>query len=144
MKVRYFGNFISHNQSDSKEVALKIATFISQGNMLNNKFSTISSLVWGSLLQMYCCSWYGSQTWDISSEYVRQLSVEWNKAVRRTPHIPNTTSTRLLPRILTTSSFMDRHARHVPKFICAFLTAQNGNNVLIGFRTWLCNRRPGA
>ena len=92
----------SHNLSDSEDVALKTATFISQVNMLNNKFSKISSLVRGSLLQTYCCSWYGSQTWDINSKYVRQLSVEWNKAVRRTLHIPYTTHTRLLPLILNT------------------------------------------
>ena len=66
-KVKYFGNFISHKLSDSEDVALKTATFISHVNMLN-KFSKIPSLVRGSLLQTYCCSWYGSLTWDINSK----------------------------------------------------------------------------
>ena len=61
--VKYVGNFISHNLSDSEDVVLKTATFISQVNMLNNKLSKISSLVVrGRLIQTYCCSWYGSQT----------------------------------------------------------------------------------
>ena len=38
-KVKYLGNLISHNLSDSEDVFLKTATFISQVNMLNNKFS---------------------------------------------------------------------------------------------------------
>ena len=65
----------------------------------------------------------------------RQLSVQWNKAVRRTLPIPYATHTRLLPLILNTSSFMDQHARRVQKFISAFLTAQNDNVSLIGSRT---------
>ena len=69
--VKYLANFISHNLSDSEDVAMKTATFIYQVNMMNNKFSKISSLVRGSLLQKYCCFWHGSQTWDINIKHVR-------------------------------------------------------------------------
>ena len=98
------------------------------------KLFKISSLLRCSLLQTHCCSWYGSQMWDINSKHVRQLSVEWNKAVRRTLRI-SYHSHKLLHLILNTSSFMDQHARRVHKFVCAFLTAQNDNILLIGFRT---------
>ena len=37
--------------------------------------------------------------------------------------------------ILNAPSFMDQHARRVQKFVCALLTAQNDNVLLIGSRT---------
>ena len=36
----------------------------------------IGSLVKDNLLQTYCCSWYGSQTWDMNSKHVCQLNVQ--------------------------------------------------------------------
>jgi len=48
--VRHLGNMINHNLSDNEDVTRKTATFISQVNLLNNKFSSVSSLVQGSLI----------------------------------------------------------------------------------------------
>ena len=94
----------------------------------------MSSLVKGNLLQTYCCSWHGSQTWDMNSKHVCQLNVQWNKAVRRTLKITYTTHTRLLPHFVNSFSFKDQHARRVKKFLYTFTSSENMHVLFIGER----------
>ena len=64
-----------------------------------------------------CCSWYGCQTWDLPSKSVRQMNIEWNKAVRRTLHGPYTTHTNLLPLLVKGKPFKTQHFSRVSKFV---------------------------
>ena len=133
-KVKHLGNILTHDLRDAADVTLKTGIFISQVNRLNVKFRKVSSLVKGNLLQTYCCSWYGSQTWDMNSKHVCQLNIQWNKAVRRTLKIPYTTHTRLLPHIVNSFSFKDQHARRVKKFLYTFTSSENMHVLFIGER----------
>jgi len=132
--VKHLGCILMRDLSDAADVTLKTGVFISQVNKLNVKFSKVSSLVRGSLLQTYCCSWYGSQSWEIVSKNTHRLNVQWNKAVRRTLKIPYTTHTRLLPHIIKSLSFKDQHARRVNKFLATFMSSENSHVNYIGKR----------
>ena len=132
--IKHLGNMINVDLSDEADIALKKSSFVSQVNTLNNKFSSMSSLVRGSLLQAYCCSWYGCQNWDLISKPCRQLNIEWNKAVRRTLRVPFCTHTVLLPLLVQNKNFTQQHASRVRKFVNAFCTSDNKHVQLIGKR----------
>ena len=129
-KVKHPGNISTHDLSDSIDVTLKTL----QINRLGGKFHKVSSLVQGNLLQTYCCSWYGSQTWDKNSKYVCWLNIQWNKAVRSTLKIPYTSHTRLLPHIVNSFSFKDQHARRVKNFLDTFTSSENMHVLIIDER----------
>ena len=92
-RMKHLGNIITCDLKDSEDITFKNVAFISQVNRLNCKMSEVSGNVAGQLLQTYCCSWYGCQTWDLASKSARQMNTEWNKAVRRTLRVPYTTPT---------------------------------------------------
>ena len=94
--------------------------------------SAVSGNVKGRLLQTYCGSWYGCQTWDLTSKSAHQMNIEWNKAVRRTLHVPYTTHTKLLPLLVLGKSFTGQHKSRISKFIQSFLGSSNTSVVLIG------------
>ena len=87
-RVKHLGNLINFDLNDKDDILFKKSVFISQVNNLNAKFASIQSRVRGKLLQTYCCSWYGCQTWDAAGKFAIQVNTEWNKAVRRTLRIP--------------------------------------------------------
>ena len=136
--VKHLGNNITQNLSDSDDIRAKKGVFISQVNKLNNKFSVISSNVRGRLLQTYCCSWYGCQTWDLDSKQARQMNTEWNKAIRRTLKIPYTTHRQLLPLIVHGRSFADQHVARVYKFMQSFVKSPNQHVLFIGEKARQC------
>ena len=94
--------------------------------------SEVSGNVKGQLLQTYCCSWYGCQTWDLASKSACQMNTEWNKAVRRTLRVPYTTHTNLLPLLVKGKPFMTQHFSRVSKFVQYFVRSNNTSVVFIG------------
>ena len=139
--VKHLGNIITSDLSDYDDIRVKKGIFISQVNKLNNKFTFAQCNIKGVLLQPYCCSWYGCQTWDLDSKHVRQINIEWNKAVRRTLNIPRTTHRKLLPLLVQSRSFVDQHRARVSKFIQSFVNSQNCHILLIGKKASLCTNR---
>lgn len=123
--IKHLGNIITCDLNDNDDIIFKKGNFISQVNKLNNKFTLVSSLVKANLLQTYCCSWYGCQTWDIESKHVAKMGTEWNKAVRRTLNLPRTTHRNLLPLIVRGRSFIDQLISRTSKFIHAFTGSSN-------------------
>ena len=88
--------------------------------------SEVSGNVKGQLLQTYCCSWYGCQTWDLASKHAEcQMNTEWNKAVRRTLRVPYTPYTNLLPLLVKGKPFMTQHFFRVSKFVQSFVRSNN-------------------
>ena len=131
---------ISCDLNDTHDITAKTNAFISQVNTLDVKFNGVSSNVRGKLLQAYCCTWDGCQPWDLNAKAAHQMSIEWNKAVRRTLHIPYDMHTRLLPLILGGGNFKDQHRSRVSKFLCSFNISNNEHIRYIGQRahisTW--------
>ena len=124
-KVKHLGNTITHDLKDTEDINMKKYTFISQVNTLNSKFSTVHSSLRGRLLQTYCGSWYGCQTWDLASGSADCMNIEWNKAVRRTLNIPYRTRTSLLPFLIHGKSFKAQHRSRVSKFLDSFNNSSN-------------------
>ena len=135
IQIRHLGNIVTSDLSDSEDIKLKRCTFISQVNKLNDRFGSVSSNIKSRLLQTYCCSWYGCQTWDLVSKPAHQMSTEWNKAVRRTLRIPYCT---LLPLVTGSPSFKSQHKARIAKFISSFLQSKNEHVNLIGLRALQC------
>ena len=119
-QIRHLGNFITHDLSDLNDITYKKGVFISQVKRLNARFPFVSSGVKGHLLQTYCCSFYGCQTWDLYGKHVNQLNVEWNKAVRRTLNLPYKTHRRLLPLVVNGKSFKSQHCSRLHKYVNGF------------------------
>ena len=137
-RIKHLGNIITSDLNDKCDIEYKKGVFISHVNRLNNKLSVVSANVKGQLLQTYCCSWYGCQTWDLVSKSAQTMAVEWNKAVRRTLGIPYTTHTALLPGITGSKPFKEQHTSRVFKFISSFLSSNNEHVLLIGERARFC------
>jgi hypothetical protein len=131
-KVKHLGNFVSFDLNDHHDIMYKKGVFISQVNKLNVKFSTLASTLRGKLLQTYCCSWYGCQTWDIVGNDVSCMQTEWNKAVRRSLGLPYATHRNLLSSVVQSASFRVQHSRRVKKFIESFINSSNVHVSFIG------------
>ena len=136
-KVKHLGNIVTHDLRDSDDINLKKGVFVSQVNKLKCKFCTVQGTLRGRLLQTYCCSWYGCQTWDLSSRFIRCMNIEWNKAVRRTLILPYKTRTCLLPLLVHGKSFTVQHRSRVSKFLVSFNESENSRVCYIGERAKL-------
>ena len=132
--VKHLGNVITHDLKDSDDINLKKGVFIGQVNKLKCKFCKVQSTLRGRLLQTYCCSWYGCQTWDLAGRSVDAMNIEWNKAVRRTLLLPNKTRTCLLPHLVQGNNFAIQHRSRVSKFLVAFNDSNNSRVFYIGQR----------
>ena len=132
--VKHLGNIVTHDLKDDDDVNLKKGTFIGQVNKLKCKFCTVQSSLRGRLLQTYCCSWYGCQTWDLAGRQVEAMNIEWNKAVRRTLLLPYKTRTCLLPHLVIGKNFADQHKSRISKFLVSFNESENSHVFYIGER----------
>ena len=133
-KVKHLGNVVTCDLSDADDITFKKGVFISQVNKMNVKFSSVHSTLKGQLLQTYCCSFYGCQTWDLTGRSVRCMGTEWNKAVRRTLSIPYKTRTNILPHLVVGKSFVDQHKSRVSNFLDSFIHSRNTHVSYIGAR----------
>ena len=60
------------------------------------KFGFLQSNILDFLFNSYCCSFYGSQLWELTSKDINEVYVTWQKAIRRIWKLHNTTHVRLL------------------------------------------------
>ena len=132
--VKHLGNVVTHDLKDDDDIALKKGAFIGQVNKLNSKFSTVQTSLKARLLQTYCCSWYGCQTWDLTSRSADSMNIEWNKAVRRTLCLPFRTRTCLLPLLVHGKNFASQHKSRILKFFTSFNDSNNSHVLYIGER----------
>ena len=95
-EVKHLGNIVRNDLSDSSDSAHKCSSFNGAVNKLFASFKGLDSNIMCTLFQSYCCSFYGSQLWDLSSIGFQKFCVQWNKAVRRLLNVSNRTHTWLL------------------------------------------------
>ena len=93
----YLGNVVTNDNSDVDDILWKKGKFIGSINKLNAQFGIAPFDLKMRLLNTYCSSWYGCQTWRLDTAAARQCRTEWNKAVRRTLCLPCRTRTALIP-----------------------------------------------
>ena len=127
---KHLRNVITVDQKDDSDIQLKRGNFYRSVNGLCYKFkgTLLNSDVASRLFQTYCCSFYGSQAWNLSSSSFEFICTAWNKAVRRIFHLPYNTHRYLLPFIVQTS-----HIRYqlVERFRTFFATCMSSENLLI-------------
>ena len=78
-----------------------------------------------SLFKSYCCSFYGSCSWDLNSATTNKIYIQWNKAVRNIWHVPYTTHKCLLPHILHDLSVKDQMLIRFVKYYASLLKCDN-------------------
>ena len=76
------GNVLQSDNSMTIDCNKKRAIFISKIHSLNQEFYFNSPDVILKLYNIYCCSFYGSSIWDLSSQCVSKLYTAWNTAIR--------------------------------------------------------------
>jgi len=80
-KVKHLGNMLSYNLDDEFDIQLKRGYFYGSVNTLCAKFKcTLNNVdIASKLFQSYCCAFYGSQLWNLSSCKIDSIYVAWNK-----------------------------------------------------------------
>ena len=99
--ARHLGNIVTSQLKDDMDIQLKRGQFYGAVNILCAKFRGILQdiNVASKLFYSYCCSFYGCQLWDLSSNYIEDIYVAWQKAIRRIFNLPCNTHRYLLPFI---------------------------------------------
>ena len=128
-KVKHLGNFLSSTQSDKDDIDSKINSFIVSVNTLMAKFGFLQSNILDFLFNSYCCSFYGSQSWELTSRVINKVYVTWQKAIRRIRRLPNTTPVRLLNYISCTQKHISEQLLY--RFINFFRKCYYSNNKLV-------------
>ena len=79
---KHLGNVITADQKDDSDIQLKRGNFYRSVNGLCYKFkgTLLNSDIASRLFQTYCCSFYGSQAWNLSSSSFEFICTAWNKA----------------------------------------------------------------
>ena len=109
--VKYLGNVLACDMCDAADIRVKKGEFIGAVNRLNVQFHVVPNDIRIRLLQTYCTSWYGCQTWLLNTNAVKGLNTEWKKAVRRTLNLSRMTRSKLIPLLAGNGSFQEQHER---------------------------------
>ena len=80
-QIKHLGNYIDSTHTKS--------IFIGQVNKLCANFGYLQMSVLVCLFETYCCTFYGSQMWQVNSQYINSVCTSWNKGVRRILNLPH-------------------------------------------------------
>ena len=81
-------------------------------NCLFASFPRVGSPILSRLFQSYCLSLYGSSLWSLSSPFLRNIEVAFNKILRRIWHLPNRCHTGILHLVAGLDSIFNFVAKH--------------------------------
>ena len=124
-----------------KVTQLKRGDFYRSVNGLCYKFkgTLLNSDVASRLFQTYCCSFYGSQAWNLSSSSFEFICTAWNKAVRRIFHLPYNTHRYLLSSIVQTSHIRYQLVERFRTFFASCMSSENILITLLALNAHFCN-----
>ena len=129
-QVKYLRTLYQSNLSDEKDIPQKRGIFISAVNRLNSVFSNIPADVKVHLLQIYCSSWYGCQSWQLDTSFTKDMNTAWQIAIRKAMRIPARTRSKLLPVLAGNACFSHQHHQRVFNM---FHTMKMSKNQVIQF-----------
>ena len=72
------------------------------------------------------------KTWELNTNIVGPMQIEWNKAIRKIIRLPYETHRNLLPLVINGASFSDQHVSRIKKFVSSFLNSKNHKIRFIG------------
>ena len=118
-EVNHLGHYINAELTDKSDCLKKRGHFIGSVNKLVGNYSHIGTNYMSHLFKNYCCSFYGSQLWDFSSNGFNDICTQWNKAVRRILYLNYKTHRWLLGPLIgqqhITTQFYNRFVRFIFK-----------------------------
>lgn len=118
-QVQHLGNVISSDLKDKCDIFLKRGCFYSNVNKVVAMFGFLQCNIKHKLFNTYCTSFYGSPVWDFTGNFVKDMCVAWNKAVRRIWNLPVRTHTSLLAYITDQLYILQQlELRYVKMFVC--------------------------
>ena len=127
-EIKHLGNYINKTLSYKSDCRYKLSAFIRTVNKLIANFSNLQQDVIARLFKSYCCSFYGSQAWQIDSTDYKRLCVTWNESVRNILKFPCTTHTWMLGPLLDQSHI---HYQLQRRTLSSISSVYNSRNVLI-------------
>ena len=123
--AKHLGNYINTCANDDIDISKKAGEFISSVNRLMANFGFLPSSIIQKLFSNYCCSFYGSQIWEVSAKAIPKLCTTWNKAIRKIWKLPNTTHTNLLTSIANQMHVKEQLVCRFAKFVHKMQTCSN-------------------
>ena len=141
--VRHLGNLITWNLKDDDDIQLKRWYFYGSVNNLYAKFKGILNNpdVASKLFYAHCCSFYGSQQWDLSSKSFDDICTAWQKAVRRIFNLPYRTYRYLLPYVVGCEHIRDNLISRCKNFFDSLMSSSNAIVQLLAFNA-IFNNTP--
>ena len=83
-QIKDLGNYIDRNLNDNIDCTHKKSIFIGQVNKFCANFGYLQLSVLVRLFKTYCCTFYGSQMWQVNSQYINSVCTSWNEGVKFT------------------------------------------------------------
>ena len=74
----------------------------------------------------YCCTFYGSQMWQVNSQSINRVCMSWNKDVRRILYLPHDAHTSLLSPLLKQNHIKKQFIVKTLRFLFCMLKSHNG------------------
>ena len=99
-QIKHLGNYIDRNLNDSIDCTHKRSILTGRVNKLCVNSGCLQMSVLVRLFKTYCCTFYGSQMWQIKSQSINSVCTSWNKSVRRILNLPHDAHTWLLGPLL--------------------------------------------
>ena len=125
-QIKHLGNYIDRNLNDSIDCTHKKSIFIGQVNKLCANFGRLQMPVLVRLFETYCCTFYGSQMWQINSQSTNSVCTSWNKGVRRILNLPHDTHSWLLGPLLKQNLIKKQFIVRTLRFPFRMLKSHNG------------------
>ena len=116
-KLNHLGNTVQSDNSMKDDVCVKRAKFIGKVNSLNQEFYFSSPEVRSKLYNVYCCSFYGSNLWNLYNRQCDKLYKSFNVSIRICFNIPRASHRYLIeqmidyphPKVMLCSRFVKFH-----------------------------------
>ncbi len=124
-EVKHLGNYINSECNEKKDIQFKKGIFLTAVNKLLANFGHVNCSIIAKLFGNYCCSFYGSQAWDLTSDNIDTICIAWHKAVRRIWKVPYNCHTRYLQYLMKTLYVRDQFVARFAKFYNVMKCSKN-------------------
>lgn len=122
-QLEHLSNSVNIYCKDDTDI--KCHVFNGSVNKLIGNYGNLSPDTLCNLFKSYCCSFYGSQLWNLKSNGFHSCCVQWNKAVRRLYNLPYRTHTWLLGPLIGQSHISVQLAVKTLRFIHGMVKSSN-------------------
>ena len=107
-----------------------ISDFNMRVNMFHGDFGKLHCDIKSRLFKQYCCSFYGSQLYNLCSNDINMICRAWRVGFKRILGLPRTTHCNLLSVLGNT---INPHDIFIKRFLKFFTNAFNSNNTIVNY-----------